>query len=142
MRRRCRALASYGQVFDQPNPDELSRSSGPAAFVTCWGDGRLNYARSSNVVLGGLATQLVGPLAAGRLLELRAEGPQKKLQDVLPLLQLDENRRQKLELLLTEESACHSVWLAQTGGRGSWHFLSVADGDPLLAGASTYSFLW
>jgi len=135
-------LASYSQVFAQPDPAELSRPAGPGGLVTCWGDGRLNYMRASEVVLRGLAASVAGPLAAGRLVELRERNPRAELEEVLGQLKLDENRRQKLDLLLSEDSSCHSIWLSQRGGRGSWHYFAVQEGDPLRGAGTTYSFLW
>ena len=113
--RRPRAFGSFGQLFVSPEPDRLLRFSGdklsgPAAALTCWGSGKLNYRRAP---AAAIKHQLTPPLTLSevqQLLELRREKDDLPLSEAIARLQPDEAARRKLDDLLTDGSRAHALW--------------------------------
>ena len=62
------AVLSYGQVFEDALPQQLigaEPSSGLAAAVTCWGDGKVNLRRAPDAVIEQACQNDVGAMLSG-----------------------------------------------------------------------------
>lgn len=116
-------IGSFAQVFSRVQPSGLiARSEARPAItdlITLWGDGRLNFERTSLAVLKEACQGVLTTIDLEKLSRLRAENPGLTAVEVLTLLDLsDETWGELAEHLLTDESACHSLWVVATSRRG------------------------
>lgn len=93
-------IESWGQLFGSL---PASRLIDETTSITCWGDGRLNIHRASEELVRLLLTPVIGTSDVDALIrrrnELRTSGPAS-----LGVPQLANG-------LVTEQSACHSLWI-------------------------------
>lgn len=139
-------IGSFAQVFSRVQPSSLIARSEvrPAitGLITLWGDGRLNFERTSLAVLKEACQGVLTSIDLEKLSRLRAENPGLTAVEVLTLLDLsDETWGELAEHLLTDESACHSLWIVATSRRGdvdrSFYRLTVEE-----AGRVVQVFTW
>ena len=105
---------SFGQVFDAIEAKLLCGSPtqpGLGNEVTLWGDGRLNFRRSSVKALDQIVSPVAGSGAAPKLLEALKRNPKLQFSDALDLLQLTREQRDALAGRLCDASGCHSLWI-------------------------------
>ena len=124
-------LESWGQVF---RLEEFSGPDPPPAWLmgnthclTCWGDGRLHFRKADDRVLQAGAELAVGPVTAGRLVNLRRQSPNLKLEELLDQLALKQGEKLRLRDRLTDRSACYSLWLTRKGTERTYAALLVAE---------------
>ena len=112
---------TLGQVFGRTPPAALvaPRGASPAAasVVTCWGDGTLNFRRASDDAVRTVCARHMASAEVSRLLAMRAKKPDADASDLLDRLKLTEAGREALDELLTDDSACHSLWVVQSPAR-------------------------
>jgi type II secretory pathway component PulK len=120
---------SFEQVFGRVLPERLVGSPSPTSALTCWGDGTLNLHRASpQAVRAVLGTHLPAAEIA-HLLELRAKNPTLDSGDLLDLMGLSDQRREAVEELLTDQSACRSLWIISDSLDRKWYDLAVSRGQ-------------
>lgn len=128
------AYGSFEQVFGTIQPEALmgtrGKKPGLAAHVTCWGNGKLNYARASESVIREVTSRILGRGKLSALIELRDRPNPPGLSETLALLELTKEIREQLSQVLTDQSLCHSIWIAlETKGSAHYHF-AVLDHSP------------
>jgi hypothetical protein len=129
---------SFGQVFARATPRELigpagGRSPVPAAVLTCWGDGTLNFRRASAEAVREVAAPHAGAALANRLVQLRDKHPGLDAAAVLDQVKLSDTAREALEEVLVDESACFSLWIITRSADRTGYDLAVLDessGEP------------
>jgi type II secretory pathway component PulK len=145
----ARPLQSFGQVFPDSGPAALfghaglfgqAARPGPAAAVTCWGDGRLHFRRAPDAVLARACVPPLTAAQAGRLVRLRRQSPAAAVEDVLTPLKLSDDDQATLEDRLGDESNCYSLWMVATDGKRSWYLLAVDDRSEETAQDLTFSW--
>ena len=126
--------AAYGQVFADASPQVLLGSAdapGPAAYVTCWGDGRLNLERAPAVVVGQAMLPLLESQGVKELLkardELQIRGSADSLRQVVSAPPIGKARASRL---LTQSSRCQGLWVVARGRTRSWYTFSVLEYRP------------
>ncbi len=126
----------FGGSFDDP-----ALPKAPINHLTAWGDGRVNFRRASGLVLTQTCRGILGPEKVRKMQDLRAQQPGIGLFALLNQLQLTALERGKLDLVLTDYSSCHSMWIIVDTGRRRWYRLAVADAaGPTAASARTYDW--
>ncbi len=108
-------LQSLGQVYalggdDEPPAAEAARLMEASRHFTCWGDGRLHWRRAAADELTAWCGPDLPPDIVKRLLASRG-GSEVSLVTALTNLSLTPERRDAAESLLTDGSACHSLWV-------------------------------
>lgn len=140
------AFESFGQVFLHAPASALIERSGtsqpPAAVLTCWGDGSLNFRRARVEALREACARHANGAQVGRLLEIRSKRPNIDASEALDQLTLTDRAREALDELLVDESACHSLWIISRSDRRSWYDLAVADGSAGEEGQRVMVFSW
>lgn len=140
-----RPFASWGQVHAL---DELPSEEPPARWLmantrelTCWGNGRVHFRGSSDLVLAAVAQHATGPVTASRLVNKRRQDPSLELDDLLDSLAIRQREKNRLKSWLTDESLCFSLWITVEGADRSWHQLVVTE---LTADGSSrhHRFTW
>jgi hypothetical protein len=126
---------TWGQVFPRVAPaDLLARRGGTlpsiSAQLTCWGDGLLDARRASRESLLRVTDKALRPSQVTTLLAARAKDPDLDLWETLDTFNLSENRYANAERLLTDTSACYSLWIVTRSGGREWYDLSVAELSP------------
>ena len=102
---------------------------GLASKVTCWGDGKVHFRRSPDVVIEQACGHLIDPISLRAFLIARRTNPLLELEDLLiSLEQMPEKIRNTLRNTLTDQSDCHALWIVVHGDQRSWYTLSVAEG--------------
>jgi hypothetical protein len=81
------------------------------ADVTCWGDGRIHYARASDNLLHLVALRTAGPITATQLVTLRRRNPQLSLGEALERLDSRHTAKARLKGWLRDRSDCFSLWI-------------------------------
>jgi type II secretory pathway component PulK len=145
-------VGSFAQILPDVPPARLMQGVGTAApsdVVTCWSDGQINVQRASEAALvAALRPKLSGTQVADlvrnrqKLLEAPAEaqasdgagdGTESKAESAKPIVTL-QRIRQSLALegeqeqgvldLLTDQSHCHSLWVAsgRDGDERGWTY--------------------
>ena len=105
---------SFGEVFKAIEPKILCGNAaqpGLGSDVTLWGDGRLNFRRSSADAADKIIAPVAGSGAAPKLMEARKRDPKLQLSDALDLLQLTREQHDILARRLCDTSGCHSLWI-------------------------------
>jgi hypothetical protein len=128
------AVISFEQVFPGAGPSELAGQ--PAtADVTCWGDGKLNVRRASRDALRTAVGTALDLSQVESLLDARRKDPRLPVAELLAQLSLTDEQWQAAGELLTDKSACHSLWVVVETDQRAWHSLFVD-------GPSGGSFAW
>lgn len=124
------AIGGFGQVFDQVSPALLAGDQtrpGLASMITCWGEGKVNLRRATPAVVRQACDRQVAAAAIDALLSARQRDPRRPLASILDdLKSVSHDERAKLRDLLTDESACHGLWIVARGRQRSWYTLAVA----------------
>jgi hypothetical protein len=126
-------ITGFGQVFEDLPPEKLL--DGPAALLTCWGDGRINVRRASESALRLGVTPTMTRIEIAGLLQARDAAlsglaPTQSAQVAYPR-----------NANLTQTSRCHSLWIVVSSQQRQWHYFTVVD-EPANAPATTASFVW
>jgi hypothetical protein len=125
------AFEGWGQVFRGAGADDLLRRRGPlpavASNLTCWGDGMVNVRRASPEAITAACERWLRPGEVAKLVAARDEDPDFDLWEALDALALSEDRLEAVELLLTDESTCYSLWTIIRTGEREWYDLAVAN---------------
>lgn len=98
----------------------------PADYLTCWGNGMVNYRRASRDVLATSCAGVLSRQEVGALTKLVEETPTITSADVLRLMKLNETNRKAAAALLTNESVCFSLRTTARGTTRAWHNLAIA----------------
>jgi hypothetical protein len=137
---------AWGQLFPGAKPAALvgrrGKSPSVAASLTCWGDGTVNVRRASNETLLRVCDKILRPAEVRKLIAARDKDPDFDLWETMDTLNLPEGRYDNAEQLLSDRSACFSLWIVTRGGGGrEWYDLAVSE----LAGggaAGVKTFSW
>ncbi len=133
---------SYEQLFDLGHPSQLfaRQSFRPAAIerVTCWGSGQVNFRRADPAVLREALLGALDDSDVGKILTFRQEHPDGTLGELMKHLDLKSSKALKAADLLTDTSACHSVWIIAEGSTRKWYRLYVQQ----FVGADSSSGQW
>lgn len=130
-------VGGYGQVFGDASPRMLignQPEGGAARLVTCWGDGKLNIRRAPAPVVKLVCEPALGGRGVGALLAARDHDPYRDMALILAELdEIDIEQKAVLESLLTDQSACHGLWVIARGPTRSWYSLAVRAKLPRMA---------
>ncbi len=154
--KRASALPAFGsleQVFDAAPGRLFNSASNPSPAIglfTCWGSGKLNFRLASREALRAVCRGLLDDRGVEQLITNRQDKPELELEQALAQLALIKEKQDKLAGLLTDSSACFSLWVAANDGRRVWHRLAVAittpsdSGNPTPGGEQqvTAEFVW
>lgn len=139
---RRKMVGSWGQVFSLARtPDDLNSARvlmSHTKEVTCWGNGRLNWRRASDRVVGEVCRPTLGAEGVRLLNQLRKQRPSPTFAELLNRMQLNLEERQTLSALLTDQSQSYSLWIApsQNHRHGGVHLFVKelrADGSSALS---------
>ena len=157
-------ITGYGQVFDGIPPAALLKwesrqivPAGPAAALSCWGDGAINVRRAPEALLSAVVGSRLSAIDVGRLVAARDAAFEPPMLDhgrrPRPTVGTELARLRPLmaaaqvkagspgAAALAEGSTCHSLWVAAADGRRKWYIFSVLDcADPNLP--LRRSFAW
>jgi hypothetical protein len=135
-------LESWGQIV---SPELMPINTDPSTWlinrmqsVTLWGNGTLNINRASDHALDTVCQPAIGPLKTSKLLTLRSEEPQMKLEELIAKLDLKSAERGRLQIWLAETSGSASVWLTAVTPRNRESRLLIVDDQ----GEITFRFRW
>jgi len=120
---------SFEQVFGRVSPERLVGNLSPTGALTCWGDGTLNLHRASPQALRAVLGPHLPAAQIAQLLALRAKDPTLDPGDLLDLMALPDDRRESIEDLLTDQSACRSLWIISDSLDRKWYDLAVSRGQ-------------
>jgi hypothetical protein len=127
------AFSSWGQVFDLPHAQALVPGPLPlqqsTPMVTCWGNGRLNIRRAADEIAIGVCRPVVTDGATRRMLRTLRDDPLRQLNHVIEQLGVDKEKQTLLSALLTEQSACYSLWIGVFTDNVRWQQLSISERD-------------
>ena len=151
------AIGGFGQVFDGVPPDKLLGAGGrggPAELLTCWGNGRINVRRASEAAVRLRADPPLTVVEISRVLSARdaslggregiRSGDGGPLRGWLGRVLNGAVSREHLGVgaaVLTDGSACHSLWIVTREGQRERYSLTVVDeSDPDKP--RTSGFVW
>jgi hypothetical protein len=147
-------MTGYGQVFDVASPAALLKwesrqgtPTGPAAALSCWGDGAINVRRAPEALVNAVVGSRLSAIDIGRLVAARSASFEPPLLttggDQRPTVGSELARLRPLmaaaqvkagspgAAALVEGSTCHSLWVAAADGRRKWYTFFVLDrADP------------
>jgi len=136
-------MESWGQVFDFANLQLLSsvpdRLAAATTELTCWGGGRLNLRRASDISLRAVGGLVLNGEELGGLLKARQDWPDTPLADLLRQLSLRAGKLAELQRLVSDQSDCQSLWIHVQMPRRRCSTLLVADGG---SGTAIRIFTW
>lgn len=137
-------IGAYDQIFPDASPGQLIGSAGQpglARFVTCWGDGQVNFQRADPAVIRHVGRDVLSRSDMRRLIEARGEHPHKSLAAVLARLdRISEDEREQLRKRLTDGSTCFGLWVIARGPQRDWYALAIDErGGPADDGEDTDS---
>jgi hypothetical protein len=126
---RLPAFESFGQIFPSAAPEQLIGSMQEAGLdLTLWGDGRLNVMRASPQALEIVCRPVLDRIEIQRLAAMRRATPDQNLSKLLSALALTQEKREHAQMLLTDHSDCHSLWIINHSGGRTWYRLAVLGG--------------
>jgi len=138
--------ASLEQVFAAPSPADLlgkaPDAEGPAARLTCWGNGKLNFRRAEELVLRVVLSDILDEYQMHRLCVLREEMPEASVSGILGLLELEKDKRALLQKRVTDASSCHSLWIVAQGRTRNWCRLIVRQQGDEANDSGLWTFAW
>lgn len=114
-------IGSFAQVFERITARQLVGEGvglGHAAYMTCWGDGRVNIHRVRADVLHAMADKTLGRYVVNTLLAARAQNPGAEVSELIK--QIDTTRARelgKVMLYVADASYAHGLWIVP--GRAS-----------------------
>ncbi len=123
-------VGSFSQVFAAPSAAELwpgPDAASPAALLTCWGDGLLNFRTAPRSALLAVCSPVLSPAQVNRLIQVRAASPDIPLDRALALVGMNQNDRFRMGGRLTDQSWCYSLWVVAREPQRSWYALYVRD---------------
>jgi len=125
----------YGQVFPHPEPAVLlggpGATAGPAAALTLWGSGQLNFHRATPVSLREVCAPILGPADVEKLLSIRQNQPALGTVKLLTLLGVTKEQRTALLGRLTERSNCFGLWMVLQDADGKRYRFAVTNGGAM-----------
>ncbi len=133
------AFVSWGQVFAPTNygatPIDLVVQT---KQITCWGK-RVNINSAADEVLGETCSLVVGDIIANRIVRLRNEEASRSVGQILSLLEITAEQRQKLQRVLTDQSVSQTIWINASHNKGSFesYWLTVREGFPTSSNRRT-----
>ncbi|MFN3166628.1 MAG: hypothetical protein ACE37H_06145 [Phycisphaeraceae bacterium] len=135
---RVEQYAGYGQLFDPADPAALlgtADAPGPAARVTCWGDGRLQLAHAGGRVVAQVLGPVLGDEGVHALVEARKASPELGVDEWMKQVPgVSQEGRQRARSLLTETSRAQGLWVVARGPTRSWYSYSVRVFTPVKEG--------
>lgn len=138
--------ASLEQVFAAASPADLlgvpPDQEGPAARVTCWGNGKVHFRRAETAVLREMLADVLSEYQVHRLSVLRDEMPEAGLSEILGRLELDATRLAAVQERVTESSSCHSLWIVARGRTRDWYRLCVAQAGDAGNDVGFWTLAW
>jgi hypothetical protein len=142
------AFEAWGQIFAGARPNLLLGRRGTlpsvAGSLTCWGDGAVNVRRASSETLLRVCENVLRPAEVRKLIAARDKDPDWDLWETMDTLNLPEDRYANAEQLLTDRSACFSLWIVSRGGGGEgrgWYDLAVSElAGGTAGGIKTFSW--
>jgi len=112
------AFQSWGQVFDLSRARPLAAGRlAPRQWtgsMTCWGQGRLNVRRAPDEAVVSVCRLTISDGVTRRLLRKYREN-RHDIARVAEQVGIDAEDRVVLEQLLTDQSACYSLWMTVSG---------------------------
>jgi type II secretory pathway component PulK len=130
------AFETFQQMLGPVAPDILiaTRGNNPslASQLTCWGDGALNFRRASPEATRAVLSADLAKGDISRLLDARAKDPQADLADLVDTLELSPAKLERVETLLSDQSACHSLWIISDSNERTRYDLSIAEGSMVM----------
>ncbi len=122
-------FGSFEQITPHAGPEQLLNrrilEAGPVSYLTLWGDGKLNFRRATSHTLEAATSPTLNKRDVQQLVALRSELPGAGLNRVLELMDLRNDQKSVLKDVLTDESACHSLWIITLEDAGTHR---VSDG--------------
>jgi len=146
---------SYEQLFDLVHPSQFFTRDNygnygnydnyrPAAIerVTCWGSGQVNFRRADPAVLREVLLGALDDSDVGKILAFRQKQPDGTRMELLTHLNLASGKALKAADLLTDTSACHSVWIIAEGSTRKWYRLYVQQFVGSESSSGQWVFQW
>ena len=137
-----REIISWGQVVVLEkvfSENEIDGFWGATDKLTCWGNGKINVRRISDLALLELAQQLTSHKNAAKLMEVRKNSEGLEAQEMKASLK--GVRTNGLTGWFTDRSSCFGLWIEVDDGKRTWYNLSIA-GDSSEQGTVPISFHW
>jgi len=126
-----RRIVSLNHLVPDFDPDRFDVADGyPVDMLTCWGDGRINFARASNELVKEITRPVLNAIQLGRLREALASSEDMSLAEGLAGIELAEDDVQAVAERLTLDSHCYSAWITLDNGKRRWQELSVLELEP------------
>lgn len=127
------ALQTWGQVFDFSLANGLQGNRWPlpqlTARMTLWGRGRLNVRRASDATIIEACQLVVSEGAARQLQKECRDNPKLQVDLLVKQLNIDDEKQLLLQDMLTEHSACFSLWTTAHATRAETQRFSVMQVD-------------
>jgi hypothetical protein len=128
-----RAAGGYGQIFPSASPADLVGLAGGDGLVdriTCWGDGRLNFARAHPDTVRALVNRALSPPIVEALISAREKQPDGDLKQWIGSLdQISRRDAHEIRHWLTDRSNCFGLWIVTGNGRRKWYHFAVGHRD-------------
>ena len=122
-------IGSFSQVFPVATGQGLfePRRQGLAVvdLVTCWGNGKINYHRASEAVIRATLSGIASQLEIDKLISTRNDIPDIELSELIRLMDLTDEQREKIEPMLTAESTSLSLSVVVRDGQTVDHYMMV-----------------
>jgi hypothetical protein len=115
-----RAFLSFDQVFCNENGEPLSAASirQLATQFTLWG-GKIDFNYAQEQLIRDVASELVGPIIAGRLVNARNDRSDfESFQDVLRAIDVNDQQAEKLNSIFGDKTSTISVWVTPRTNEG------------------------
>jgi len=139
-------IGAFGQVFVDASPATLIGKAigrGPAARLTCWGNGKLNVRRADAEAIRLLCNRPLGRRFVEGLIAARERSPFESLNGLIARADVTDNRLPaKARALLTDQSQSHGLWIVSRGRTGDRHAWLVGLSAPEQGIVRTLAFEW
>jgi hypothetical protein len=112
------AYTSWGEVFDVPRlQNSLGNLNWPelTSSLSLFGDGRLNPFRAQDETVLEVCNTVTTDGLSRRVLDRVRETSLRDMSMILEQVVTNKEDRQALDLLLTEQSTCFSLWISSRG---------------------------
>lgn len=127
------AFRTWGQVFDLSGAGAAApiRRALPelTSQLTCWGSGRLNFRRAADSSIVEICRLVMTEGRARRVVRKLRENSRLRFENVLQQAGVGRDDQMKLQSLLTQQSACFSIWVTASGPDGFVRRFAVAQPD-------------
>lgn len=104
-----------------------SQARAVSKHLTCWGDGRVNIHRAAAQVIATACAPLLTIAQAKTLVRLRTDYPGMSAAKLLAELDVRGIKAGRLLSMLTDQSACHSLWVTVQTEKRQWHAFTVLE---------------